>query len=106
MNGPARNDALEQALAVSRDLLQAAQSGDAETAVRLAAVRLELLQAADAAPAAGAPVADALIGEISRLNDQAIGAMEHRLRAKVREFDMAAVGRRAVEAYAVTRGSS
>jgi hypothetical protein len=37
------------------------------------------------------------------LNDLALGCMEHHRRIKARELDLAAVGRRAVNAYATTR---
>jgi hypothetical protein len=40
-----------------------------------------------------------MIEEICRLNDRAIGLMEHQVRGKSRALDMAAVGRRAVAAY-------
>jgi hypothetical protein len=41
--------------------------------------------------------------EIALLNDQSIGYLEHHRRIKGRQLDVAAVGRRAVHAYAYTR---
>ena len=40
--------------------------------------------------------------EIAMLNDRALGFLEHRRRAKGRDMDMLAVGRRAVRAYSST----
>jgi hypothetical protein len=96
---------LECALRLSRELLAAAGDGEVDALVRIAAERLQLLQSYRAEN--GLPGADALslLREISQLNDQAIGCMEHHGRIKARELDLAAVGRRAVDAYASNRAA-
>jgi hypothetical protein len=43
-----------------------------------------------------------VLREIAALNDQALGLLEHRRRAKGRDMDMLAVGRRALRAYSST----
>jgi hypothetical protein len=45
----------------------------------------------------------AVLSQINATNERAIGLLEHRRRSKGRDLDMAAVGRRAVAAYADTR---
>jgi len=45
----------------------------------------------------------ALLQQISQINDRTIGMLEHQRRAKGRDMDMAAVGRKAVAAYSSTR---
>ena len=45
----------------------------------------------------------ALLQQIAQLNDRSIGLLEHQRRAKGRDLDMAAVGRRAVAAYSGSR---
>jgi hypothetical protein len=95
--------ALERALQLSRELLAAAGDSDVDALVRIDAERLQLLQSYRSEN--GQPGADALslIREISQLNDLAIGCMDHNRRIKARELDLAALGRRAVNAYATTR---
>jgi hypothetical protein len=44
-----------------------------------------------------------MLREIAALNDRALGYLEHRRRAKGRDMDMLAVGRRALRAYSTTR---
>jgi hypothetical protein len=102
MNGKT-HPALDRALAVSRELLAAAAVADMPTIERLDADRFRLLQSLR-------PLRDRFVAgdwivmkEISELNDQALGLMEHHRRALERSLDMAAVGRRAVSAYAETR---
>ncbi|HEY4971102.1 MAG TPA: hypothetical protein VII35_14470 [Steroidobacteraceae bacterium] len=94
---------LERALYLSRELLAAAGDSDLDALVRLDAERLQLLQSFRSGN--GQPGADALslLGEISQLNDLAIGRIEHHRRIKGRELDLAALGRRAVDAYSSTR---
>jgi hypothetical protein len=102
MNGKT-HPALDRALAVSRELLAAAVVADMPTIERLDADRFRLLQSLR-------PLRDRfgagdwiVMKEISELNDQALGLMEHHRRALERSLDMAAVGRRAVVAYSETR---
>ena len=45
----------------------------------------------------------AVLREIAELNDRSIGRLEHRFRAKCRDMDMLAAGRRAMRAYTTTR---
>jgi hypothetical protein len=94
---------LERALELSRDLVAAAERGDSQAAGAIDAERLQLLKSARRS----APAHDAderhLLQEIALLNDQSIGHLEHHRRIKGRQLDVAAVGRRAVNAYATTR---
>jgi hypothetical protein len=101
MTASVAGELLFQALAISRELAEAAASGDAQRALALDARRRQLLDAARAADACTA--ADrATLAEIGLLNDRALGVLEHHLRIKAREIDVAAAGRRAVVAYAAT----
>jgi hypothetical protein len=105
MSDIARPDLLQRALAISRELSQLAEAGDIAMALALDRQRRELLRVAR--PGRGSHEAlgereRAMVAEIASLNDRALGALEHRLRIKARELDMAAVGRRAVAAYAAT----
>ena len=86
------------------ELKAAADKGDTQSATRLDVARLELLKFARH-EAAGAFGADErlLLKEIAQLNDESLGLLEHLRRSKGRQLDMAAVGRRAVAAYATTR---
>ncbi len=94
--------ALEAALALSHRLLAAAEQADLPALVPLDTERRRLLESirlGRAQPDAGER---AMLEEVARLNDRAIGHMEHHLRRQSRALDMAAVGRRAVAAYATT----
>src|ERR1700688_4783693 len=101
MSGAA-TDALRRADEVSREINAVADQGDTQAATRLDVARLELLKFAR--QAAGAPdVGERLmLQEIAQLNDESLGLLEHHRRSKGRQLDMAAVGRRAVAAYATT----
>jgi hypothetical protein len=94
---------LDRALELSRDLLAAADRGDSQAAASIDAERLQLLKSVRRS----ATVLDAnerqLLREIALLNDHSIGHLEHHRRIKGRQLDVAAVGRRAVNAYATTR---
>jgi hypothetical protein len=94
---------LHRALDLSCELLAAAERGETEAAVRLDAERLRLLKSARNAAKGFEARQTQLWREIGRLNDQSIGALEHHRRIKARQLDVAAVGRRAVNAYATTR---
>jgi hypothetical protein len=94
---------LHRALAVSQQLTAAAEAGDAASALELDAARLSLLKEARRVLQ---PVDDQdreLVREISRLNERAIGFLQHAQRTKARDLDMVSVGRRAVHAYSATR---
>lgn len=94
---------LERALELSRQLLAAADRGDSPAVAYLDAQRLQLLKSARQCANASDPHARLLVQEIALLNDKSIGHLEHHRRIKGRQLDVAAVGRRAVHAYAYTR---
>ena len=91
--------ALRRALELSRELAAVADGGDLALTVNLDAERLQLLKSVREALL---PLDDedrSVLREIAALNDQALGFLEHRRRAKGRDMDMLAVGRRALRAY-------
>jgi hypothetical protein len=91
--------ALTRALALSREILDAAEQSNFESLSSLDAERLLLLKSFRLDnKLVDAPSLN-LLRQISQLNDRAIGLIEHLKRGKGREMDMAAVGRRAVAAY-------
>jgi hypothetical protein len=102
MSGAAR-PALDRALALSQQLLGAADRSDTQEIGRLDAERLRLLQSVRLERDTLSPADRLLLLQVSALNDQAIGLMEHHRRRKERDMDLAAVGRRAVAAYSTTR---
>ncbi len=91
---------LERALQLSEQLAALADGGDVSLAVRLDAERLQLLKSVRAALHPMDERSRSILSEIAALNDRTLGLLEHRRRAKGRDMDMAAVGRRAVAAYA------
>ena len=93
-------EALECALRLSEQIVALADGGDVSEAVRLDAERRQLLESARAALHPLDERSRLLVRDITALNDRSAGLMQHRLRAKGREIDMARVGRRAVAAYA------
>jgi hypothetical protein len=94
---------LERALQLSRDVLAAAERGDSQATVPIDAERLQLLQSARRSGTAFGAHEHQLLQHIALLNDQSIGHLEHHRRIKGRQLDVAALGRRAVSAYATTR---
>ena len=90
------------ALELSRELLAAAERGDAGVIEILNARRLELLKSVRSASATMSNADRVMIEEISHLNDTAIGYLDHFLRAAARKLDTASVGRRALAAYGST----
>ncbi len=91
--------ALERALELSRQVFAAADSGEVERVVSLDAEVLGLIKSARHALT---PLDDkdrALLRQITDLNDRSLGRMQHRFRAKCRDMDMLAAGRRALRAY-------
>ncbi len=94
--------ALERALVLSRELLEAAESGAASSTVGLNARRLECLKAARGAGRPDDEAERALLREINELNDRAIGHLEHRRRTMERQIETVTTGRRAVAAYSST----
>lgn len=96
-------DALHRALDISRRLAAMADGGDLALTVSLDAERLQLLKSARAALRPPDEQDQALLREIAALNDRALGFLEHRRRAKGRDMDMVATGRRALRAYSSTQ---
>jgi hypothetical protein len=95
--------ALVHGLTLSNQLVAAADQGDMPLLAQLDAERLQLLQSFQS-DTRHVGVADrACLQEISQLNDRALGLIEHHRRIKGRALDLAAVGRRAVAAYATNR---
>jgi hypothetical protein len=94
---------LNKALGLSEQIAALADAGDAEQIVRLDAERLQLLKLARTALRSLDEQSRSIVGQITALNDRTLGLMEHRRRAKGREMDIAAVGRRAVAAYGRVR---
>jgi len=93
-------EVLESALGLSEQIMALADGGDVIQAVRLDAERRQLLQSARDALNPLDERSRSIVREITALNDRSVGLMEHRLRAKGREMDMARAGRRAIAAYA------
>jgi len=95
--------ALERALALSHQLIAAADQSNLQELVRLDAERLRLLQSVRLERDNLSAGDRMVLRQVSELNDRAIGLMEHQRRIKGRAMDIAAVGRRAVAAYSTTR---
>jgi hypothetical protein len=94
--------ALQRALEISRELAAVADGGELRSAVSLDAERLQLLKSIRAALQPLDETDRSLLREIAALNDRSLGLLEHRRRAKGRDMDMLAVGRRALRAYSST----
>jgi hypothetical protein len=103
MSGAELNSGLARALAVSHDMLNAAEKGDLQSLASLDLERMELLKSFRKGTKLVSAADQALLQQINELNDRAIGLVEHQRRSKGRDLDMAAVGRRAVAAYADNR---
>jgi len=97
------NLSLTRALALSNDMVNAADKGDLQTLASLDLERMELLQSFRNSTKQVAPADQVLLQQIAEVNARAIGLLEHQRRSKGRDLDMAAVGRRAVAAYSGTR---
>ena len=102
MSGPAR-EALQRALALSHQLLAAADESKLAEVAILDAERLRLLQSVRPVRGSLSDGERLMLRQVSELNDRAIGLVEHQRRIKERAMDLAAVGRRAVSAYCTTR---
>jgi hypothetical protein len=94
--------ALQRALEISRELAAVADGGELCLAVSLDAERLQLLKSIRAALQPLNENDRSVLREITALNDRSLGLLEHRRRAKGRDMDMLAVGRRALRAYSST----
>ena len=99
MSQTSPNPALLRALAVSSQMFEAAEKSDFKNVASLDAERLQLLKLFKVEARHVDADNRALLQQISLLNDRTIGLLEHQRRAKGREMDMAAVGRRAIAAY-------
>jgi hypothetical protein len=97
------NLSLARALALSHDMLSVAENGDLQSLASLDHERMELLKSFRNGTKQVAAAEQALLDQINATNERAIGLLEHRRRSKGRDLDMAAVGRRAVAAYADNR---
>jgi hypothetical protein len=94
---------LARALALSNDMLSAADRGDLQTLAALDLERMELLQLFRNGTKQVAAADQALLTQIAEVNARTIGLLEHQRRGKGRDLDMVSVGRRAVAAYSGTR---
>jgi hypothetical protein len=97
------NPGLARALALSQEMLAAAEQANLQTLELLDAQRLELLKSFRLDTKHVSAADRALLQQISEMNDRTIGLLEHQRRSKGRDMDMAAVGRRAVAAYSSIR---
>ncbi len=98
----ARRAALQRACELSRELAAIAVDGSVERTVALDAERRRLLESVRIAGGPADEEGRRLLKDIVDMNDRSIGALEHRLRATVRDMDMAFNGSRALRAYAAT----
>jgi len=103
MNGGSADLSLARALAISREMLDAAEKGNLQSLGALDLERMDLLKFFRNSTRQLTAADRALLQQIAQLNDRAIGLVEHQRRAKGRDLDMAAVGRKAVAAYASHR---
>ena len=99
MNRQPAAAALQRALEISRELAVLAEGGDLSMTMSLDAERLQLLKSVRASTHPLDERSRSALQEIGALNDRALGFLEHRRRAKGRDMDMLAVGRRALRAY-------
>jgi hypothetical protein len=97
------HSALTRALALSREMLEAAERANLQSLSSLDAERLQLLQSFKLESGRVDAASRDLLQRIAEMNDRTIGLLEHVRRGKGREMDMAAVGRRAVAAYSGVR---
>jgi hypothetical protein len=97
------NWGLARALALSQEMLAAADQANLQSLQLLDAERLDLLKSFRLETKQVNAADRALLQQISETNDRTIGLLEHQQRGKGRDLDMAAVGRRAVAAYSSIR---
>jgi hypothetical protein len=94
---------LARALAISHEMLEAADKGNLEVLASLDLERMDLLKFFRSSTTQPTAADRNILAQIAQLNDRAIGLVEHQRRSKGRDMDMAAVGRRAVAAYSSHR---
>jgi hypothetical protein len=97
------NSGLARALALSQEMLAAAEQANLQSVEFLDAERLDLLKSFRLETKHVNTADRALLQQISQTNDRTIGLLEHQRRSKGRDMDMAAVGRRALAAYSSIR---
>jgi hypothetical protein len=97
------NEQLARALALSQQMLAAAEAANLQGLPLLDAERMQLLKSFRLEAKQVDADDRGLLTRISQLNDRTIGLLEHHQRSKGREMDMAAAGRRAVAAYSSVR---
>jgi hypothetical protein len=97
------NPALLRALAVSSQMFEAAEKSEFQNVALLDAERLQLLKCARGTAMAFDASQRMMLEEIAVLNDKSIGSLEYHRRIKGRQMEEAAMGRRAVKAYANIR---
>jgi hypothetical protein len=97
------NPGLARALTLSHDMVSAAEKGDLQSLASLDLERMELLKSFRNGTKQVSAPDQAVLAQINATNERAIGLVEHLRRSKGRDIDMAAVGRRAVAAYADNR---
>jgi hypothetical protein len=95
--------AMERALELSKEMLEIVDTGDIARVMSLDAERLRLLKSARHALRPMDDKDRSVLRAIADLNARSLGRLEHRFRAKCRDMDMLAAGRRAVRAYGNTR---
>ena len=91
---------LKRALDLSQEIVALADGGEVGEIARLDAERLRLLKSLRHDLPTMSPADRSMLRAIADLNARSIGRMEHRFRAKCRDMDMLAAGRRALRAYA------
>jgi hypothetical protein len=99
MSHPPATAPLQRALELSQELLEIAESGEVERVISLDAERLRLIKSVRQALTPMNDKDRAVLRQIADLNARSLGRMEHRFRAKCRDMDMLAAGRRALRAY-------
>jgi hypothetical protein len=103
MSGANIDLSLARAVAISREMLEAAEKGNLQPLASLDLERMDLLKFFRNGTTQPTASDRALLAQIAQLNDRTIGLVEHQRRGKGRDLDMAAVGRRAVAAYSSHR---
>jgi hypothetical protein len=95
--------ALQRALALSQEILSVAEAGDVHRLMNLDAERRRLLKSVRDGARSLDEKELSVLRTIADMNAQSLGRMEHRFRAKCRDMDMLAAGRRALRAYGNSR---
>jgi hypothetical protein len=103
MSGANIDLSLARAIAISQEMLDAAEKGNFQSLEPLDLERMDLLKFFRNSTTQMTAADRALLLQITQINDRTIGLLEHQRRSKGRDLDMAAVGRRAVAAYSSHR---